>query len=54
MGLKDKIFAMAIIVTLIASVGLLKYPAEIDKFLGLISTIWAGFLAAQLDLNKEK
>ena len=51
---QNKIFVMAVLVTIIASLGILRYPDEIDKFVGLISTVWGTFVGATLDMSKDK
>lgn len=52
--LEHKIFLMALVVTIIAAVGIVKYPQELDKFIGMITTIWGTFVGAQLDMKKGR
>jgi len=52
--LQHKIFLMAIMITAVGIIGIIKYPDNIDKFIGLISTVWGTFVGAQLDMNKER
>ena len=44
---------MAVLVTVASTTGLLRYEEHIDKFIGVIATVWATFVAAMLDLNKD-
>ena len=52
--LQHKVFLMAVLITVVAFIGIVKYPNEIDKFAGLITTVWGTFVGAQLDMNKDK
>jgi len=43
---------LAILITLIAGVGMLVKPEHIDKFIGLLTTIWASYAMGKMDWNK--
>jgi len=51
--LQNKIFAMAILMSVIACVGMLRFPEKVDVFVGMIMGVWATFVAAMLDMNKD-
>jgi hypothetical protein len=44
---------MAVTITIIAAVGIFRYEQHIDKFVGLITTVWGTFVGSIMDLKKE-
>ena len=51
--LQSNILVMAVLITVVAAVGIFRYEQHIDKFVGLITTVWGTFVGSMLDLKKD-
>jgi len=52
--IQSKLLIMAVLVTVVAAAGIFRYEEHIDKFVGLITTVWGTFVGSTLDMKKDE